>query len=217
MSVLEYTSNFGFTLIDYDSQVWHTDEYSNWRKLDSLLTGIASNTPFAVDTGAANAYVVTYSPVIASYSAGLVISFSATHVNTGASTINVNGLGAKNLQLQGAAVAAGIIAVNGYTKLIYTGTHFEVIEPHIVDTTQPDGSITPAKLTTGKPVWDASGNLTGIGTLAASGVLTGAGFKNIDNSLVFSHNDTAYTSAKITYSVSDPSGGANGDLWFKYT
>ena len=53
---------------------------------------------YAVDTGAANAYVVSlpYTPTLTD---GLNFLWKATNANTGASTININGLGAKSLIL----------------------------------------------------------------------------------------------------------------------
>jgi len=49
---------------------------------------------YAVDTGAANAYVVTLgtTPTLAD---GLEVVFKAANASTGASTLNVNALGAK--------------------------------------------------------------------------------------------------------------------------
>lgn len=49
---------------------------------------------FAADTGAADAYVVTLAPVPAGLVAGLVVNFTATNASTGASTLNLNALGA---------------------------------------------------------------------------------------------------------------------------
>jgi hypothetical protein len=49
---------------------------------------------YAVDTGAANALVVTLATSPASYVAGLRISAKVAATNTGASTVNANALGA---------------------------------------------------------------------------------------------------------------------------
>lgn len=45
------------------------------------------------DSGSANAYILTFAPGPASYANGVVISWVPNNTNTGASTINVNGLG----------------------------------------------------------------------------------------------------------------------------
>jgi hypothetical protein len=217
MSLYGTTNNFGFNLIDYASQVWHADEYNNWRKLDSLLTGIASNTPFALDTGAADAYLVALMPVPTSYTDGMILAFTTTHVNTGASTINVNGLGVKSIKIQGAALVAGDIPANGYIKLTYNGTHFELIEPKKLDVVIDDESVTPAKLSLGGPDWDTGGNLTISGNNTVDGNSIAADFKTAASKFVFRHASATYLSGQITYSTVDPSGGNDGDLWFKYT
>jgi hypothetical protein len=45
----------------------------------------------------------------------------------------------------------------------------------------------------------------------------GAGQIAIEGDAIFSHDSATYTSSKIFFSVSDPSGGADGDIWFKYS
>ncbi len=63
---------------------------------------------YALDTGAVNACVVTLSPVITAYTDGLEIAFKVANTNTGAATVNVNGLGAVSLfKNANAALAAG--------------------------------------------------------------------------------------------------------------
>ena len=68
---------------------------------------------YVVDTGTANTYVCTYSPAITALVDGMILSFRAITANTGASTLNVNGLGAKAIvgaahsALQGGEIAAG--------------------------------------------------------------------------------------------------------------
>ncbi|ACL19482.1 hypothetical protein Dhaf_1427 [Desulfitobacterium hafniense DCB-2] len=53
--------------------------------------------PYAVATGAANAYAVTLNPAPTSYVDGMAISVKINVTNTGSSTLNINGLGAKNI------------------------------------------------------------------------------------------------------------------------
>ena len=68
---------------------------------------------YVVGTGTANTYVCTYSPAITALVDGMILSFRAITANTGASTLNVNGLGAKAIvgaahsALQGGEIAAG--------------------------------------------------------------------------------------------------------------
>jgi hypothetical protein len=75
----------------------------------------------ANDTGAADAYVVTLTPVPSSLTRYLTVCFKASAANaTTTPTINVNGLGAKTIVSEGgAAVTAGVIQASGYYWLQY--------------------------------------------------------------------------------------------------
>ena len=97
--------------------------------LDLLPTEIQlkrGTTRYAVDTGAADAYVVAlpYTPALAD---GLEVTFRAINTSTGASTINVNALGAKAIVLFNlTALAAGAIVANSIVTVRYSsvGDHF---------------------------------------------------------------------------------------------
>ncbi len=64
------------------------------------------------DTGTANTYVIAPVPAVGAYSTGIVVGFRAKTDNSGASTLNVNGLGAVALTKLGRTplVASDIIA-----------------------------------------------------------------------------------------------------------
>lgn len=80
---------------------------------------------FAVDSGAANAYVVTLAPVPTSYTTGMTVWFTTSNANTGASTINVNSLGAKNIKRDASTnLSAGDIDSSKPVGLVYDGTQF---------------------------------------------------------------------------------------------
>lgn len=151
MTVTSRTTNYGFGLVDFASRPWHTDEWANWTKLDSLLTILNAGIPFAIATGAANAYAVAYSPAITSYIIGLELSFQPNHTNTGASTLNVNGLGAKNIRVSGEAVPAALLQGAGYVRVIYDGTQFILVQagvPPSVGATLPSQTSQSGKLLT---------------------------------------------------------------------
>ena len=86
---------------------------------------------YVVDTGAANAYVITPSPAVTAYTTGQIFSFKATHINTTASTLNVNGLGTKAItKIDGAtALGAGDIANGQIIMVEYNGTAFQMLNP----------------------------------------------------------------------------------------
>lgn len=94
---------------------------------------------YAADTGAANAYVVALSSQITSYTAGLTIQFKALASNTGASTVNVNSLGAKNIvQPDGAtALTSGMILAGQIVEATYDGTSFQMKRSSTTFTNDP--------------------------------------------------------------------------------
>jgi len=77
--------------------------------------------------GGTTTYTLTPSVAIAAYATGqeFVIKMNAT--NTGASTINISGLGAKSLTKGGAtALASGDLLIDAVYKIVYDGTQFQV-------------------------------------------------------------------------------------------
>ncbi len=78
---------------------------------------------YAVDSGVANAYVVTLTYVPTSYADGMEVIFKATAINTGASTINVNALGVKSIKRQdGSDLIAGDIPAAKIISIRYNST-----------------------------------------------------------------------------------------------
>jgi hypothetical protein len=82
--------------------------------------------------GAANAYTLTTGLSLAAYSNGLLLAMEANHTNSGASTIAIDGLSAKNLKTTtGAALGSGAITSGGIYLLVYeSGADFvQVLNP----------------------------------------------------------------------------------------
>jgi hypothetical protein len=108
-------------------------------------------------------------PAITAYATGNLFSFVAATTNTGAATINLNGLGAKSITKQGTTALAASDIVSGRVYLIeYDGTRFQLINPSTSTiSTISFGStgLTPSTAT--------SGAVTVAGTLAASNGGTG--------------------------------------------
>jgi hypothetical protein len=85
---------------------------------------------YAADTGTANVYAVAPSPPITAYAAGQVVTLKPGNANTGAATLNVNGLGAKNIKLlDGTNPAANTLLTTGSYILMYDGTNFIIMNP----------------------------------------------------------------------------------------
>jgi hypothetical protein len=84
--------------------------------------------------GTANAQTLTVSPSLPAYAAGQRFSFTvgAGLTNTGAATLNINGLGAKNIfsrHTASALVANALIAGLTY-EVLYDGTQFLLRDPY---------------------------------------------------------------------------------------
>lgn len=130
MSIGDYTDNFGIPLSNFDTSIWIDEDWARWRLLDALIAATdANDIPFVVATGAANAFVAAYSPAQTAYALGQILSFKANNAVSGASTINVNGLGAKALKINGDATDVGDIPDDSYVRVIYNGTDFDIIAP----------------------------------------------------------------------------------------
>ena len=85
---------------------------------------------YAADAGAADAYAITLSPAPTAYTTGMVIVFKANTINTGAATINVNSLGAKDIRRNnGLVLANGDIQASQFNTIVYNGTYFELQSP----------------------------------------------------------------------------------------
>ena len=83
--------------------------------------------PYLVASNTGNAYSITPSPAITSYVAGQSYKILFTNANTGASTLNVNGLGTKSLVKLGSLALDGteIIAGTVY-DCTYDGTNMQI-------------------------------------------------------------------------------------------
>lgn len=84
---------------------------------------------WATAGGTADAITLAPSPAITSYTAGQRFGFVASGANTGAVTVNISSLGAKNVTKRGAtALAAGDIASAQVVYITYDGTQFQIAD-----------------------------------------------------------------------------------------
>lgn len=74
-----------------------------------------------------NTYTATPSPALTAYTTWLSLDVLFTNGNTGASTFNVSGLGAKAIQSGGVALTSGQIVAGATYTLVYDGTHFQLL------------------------------------------------------------------------------------------
>lgn len=74
--------------------------------------------------GSANAIILTSLSTYQQYQAGLQVAFKASAANTGAATLNLDGLGIKKIRRRGdTALSAGDIAANGRYSLQYDAAY----------------------------------------------------------------------------------------------
>ena len=86
-----------------------------------------SNYVFAADAEASDTYVITLAPAPSAYATGQVFHFSANTANTGAATLNVNGLGAITIKkLHDTDLATGDIEAGQHVMVEYDGTNFQM-------------------------------------------------------------------------------------------
>ena len=108
-------------------------------QLGKAIAGYVANGTFYTDSGAADAYVLTTigsKQSITAYTDGLKINFLAANPNTGASTVNVAGLGVKNIKLSGGTdPAAGDITARTEAVFDLANDRFELIRIGQVKTT----------------------------------------------------------------------------------
>lgn len=81
--------------------------------------------PYVVASGSANTYAVTLSPAPTAYYEGMAVALKINVDNTGASTINLNSLGAKTIKRpNGSDVTAASLKANSIYTVRYNGTNF---------------------------------------------------------------------------------------------
>jgi hypothetical protein len=123
---------------------------------DSHLADYVKHPAYAVASGSANAYSVTLNPAPTSYVEGMAIAVKINVDNTGASTINVNGLGTKAIKKpNGNDVSAGNLKAGSIYTLRYNGTNF------ILQGEGGSGNAQPSDVLSGKTFTNDSGEQTG--------------------------------------------------------
>ena len=105
--------------INNETQLYTSDELNN------LISGVRTAVGTASGT---DAYVLTLSPALTSYAFGQVFDIKFTNACTGVCTLNINGIGAKNILKNGSlALKSGDILAGQVFSLFYDGTQFQLI------------------------------------------------------------------------------------------
>jgi hypothetical protein len=106
---------------------------TNYSQLAVAVNDALTYSNYFADTGAVNALVVTIvAPQTFGYTAGVSLDVKIGTTNTGATTINVNGLGIKNVTTQSiGALVSGQLIVGGIYTLKYDGTQFQIVGSNV--------------------------------------------------------------------------------------
>lgn len=94
---------------------------------------------YVVAGGTGNALTAVISPAVTSYVAGLTLYIKSIAANTlAAVTLNVNGLGTKNIKLQnGSSLSVGSIPSGMVCQFVYDGTNFHLLDSFPVNVVTP--------------------------------------------------------------------------------
>ena len=141
----------------------------------------------------------TVSPSLTAYTAGQIFSFVVGTTNTGAVTLNIDGLGAKAVTRTGAiALVAGAMVTGQVALVEYDGTRFQLLDPNAFTDLLISGALTYGGVTltnavtgTGKMVLDTTPTI-------ATPVLTNPTVTNYVESVVAIGTVTSSSTLSLT-------------------
>jgi hypothetical protein len=132
LSINSVSQTNGYVLMNADGTLKIPDNSLSISKVSTLQTALNTkmNIWYAADAQANDSYVITLSPVPASYTTGMMIVFKANTANTTGATLNVNSLGVKNIVKRvSTTLATGDILQGMLCWLVYDGVNFCLLNP----------------------------------------------------------------------------------------
>ena len=124
----------------------------------------------------------TVSPSLTAYTAGQIFSFVVGTTNTGAVTLNIDGLGVKSVTRTGTVALAAGDMVTGQVALVeYDGTQFQLLDPNAFTNLRVSGTLGVTGVTTHTGATTMSAALT-YGGVTLSNAVTGTGKMALDTS-----------------------------------
>jgi hypothetical protein len=149
---------------------------------NNLITVTGTNTLLGVSV-----------PPYTSYVTGMTLSFVPANTNSGAVTLDLDGLGAKNVFVgSSTALIGGELVAGRIAQIQYDGTRFQLYQSTNVIA---DGSITTAKLANGA----ATGAKLGSDVIQTTGAQTIGGAKTFTSPITFNdatQQNTAYLGSR---------------------
>lgn len=112
---------------NYKLDLYDSLDVAQWAAPIDNVSSINSGNTSYTTTGSSNAYILTPSPAITSYTNSF-FTIKASFGNTGPATININGLGAVALTKSGStALASGDIVSGNMYNIAFDGTGFQIL------------------------------------------------------------------------------------------
>lgn len=151
---------------------------------------------YAVDTGAADAYLVAMPHAPAAYGDGLVVDVKILNTSTGASTIDVDSLGAVAIKrYDGTAIQANDLLAGAFVSFRHNGTNFRMTGPPGADAANAATSATAAAADAVSTAADAVSTAADVVSTNADVVTAAASETNASNAQTSA--ETAQTAAEL--------------------
>jgi hypothetical protein len=173
MIKMQTSANYALKLMEGTDNVKRQDFVDNFTKIDIEIKNVNNKAdsvgiPYVTATGTANTYAVTLSPAPTAYTDGMRVTVKINVACTGASTLNVNSLGAKAIKDSlGNAITSGGLKANTPYTFCYESTSGSFI----LLGKGGGGDATAAQLLLGKKATVDSGPI--VGTLDLTNLVTG--------------------------------------------
>ena len=173
---------------------------------------IQSNTDKLVTVSGTDTLTGSVTPALTAYAAGNLFSFVVANTNTGAVTINIDGVGSKSITRTGStALVAGDMVAGEVVLIEYDGTRFQLLNPNsytnlVVSGTLNYGGVTltNAVTGTGKMVLDTSPTVNNptvtnyVESVVTIGTVTTTNTLSLTNGTVQTATLTASTACTFT-------------------
>ena len=164
--------------------------------IDAIVNG---TTYVGTESGSGNSYIVTLADPRTALAEGDHISFLATHTNTGASQLNLDGLGLISIvHGNGDAMAAGDLTAGLYYEAVYTvsGNRWQL-------TTSNNSGSTAAAASAAAAAASAAAALVSENAAAADLLLTNADVVSTNADVVLTNADAAATAQDAIDTAAD--------------
>lgn len=182
-----------------------TEISTGFDKLPTEIQLKEGRTRYAVDTGAADAYVVTL-PYVPTLTDGFAASFRATNANAGASTVNYNGTGDKALHgADGSALVLGAIGVDQVVSTVYVSNSdtYQIMSNDIASAVASAASASAASASASAASASASSADADATSTAADVVSTGNDVIATNADVVSTGNDAIAAAASAAAAAAD--------------